>query len=280
MLSLDQIDQIEELILEGTRLPFTSGRLVDEQEALLVLDQLRESIPKDIDTANEIVKNKNRYIEQAQNEANDIIRKAGIKRDSLVNRTEVNKEAQRQILEMQQKTKLNCEKLIRKAREKELKIENDNRIKLNLLEKKYQIKQAKLIQEYKDKTEMFESNLLYEHSRLKKELKNEYDHLFKEVTDLKNQKLYIHQDLKNSIEKVKLSNLKSKEDTKSYCQELIEAAKKESNRIKQGSFNYVENTFTKLEENIDKIRNEIIAGKNYIARVDKDKSIKMKDSDN
>ena len=275
MLSLEQIDQIEELILEATRIPFTSGRLVDEQEAILVLDQLRESIPRDLNSANEILRNKNRYIEQAQNEAKDIIRKASIKRDTLVNRNEVNREAQRQILEIQQNTKLNCERLIRKAKEKEQQIENENRMKLIDLDQKYEIKHNKLLQQYQDKSERLESNLLNEHNKLKKELKNEYDHLVQEIIDLKKNKEYIQQNIADSVEKVRIYKLKSEEETKNYCKQIIDETKKESNRIKDGSFNYVENTFSKLEANLEKIQNEIKAGKAYISRIDKKNSLKV-----
>ena len=40
------------------------------------------------------------------------------------------------------------------------------------------------------------------------------------------------------------------------------------------------NTFTKLEGNLEKIRNEITAGKDYIAKFDKKKSIRRENSKN
>ena len=39
---LDQLDQLEEIVLEGSRVPFTGGRLVNEGEAVDVLDAVRE----------------------------------------------------------------------------------------------------------------------------------------------------------------------------------------------------------------------------------------------
>ena len=260
MLSLEQIDQIEELILEGTRIPFSSGRLVNEQEAVIVLDQLRQSIPNDLTTAKEIINNKNKYIEQAQRDSTEIIRRAKHSRDNLVNRAEVNRESQRQIIEIQQKTKLQCEKLIRKAKEKELLIENNNNIKANNLEKNYQLKQTKLIRDFKDMSEKLESKLIQEHNSLKNELKNEYNHLLEELNDLKKQKAHIQEQINNSIE-----------ETQEYCKDLIDQAKLEASSIKKGSFNYVENAFAKLESNLDNIKNEINAGKNYISKIDKKK---------
>ena len=31
---LDQLDQLEEIVLDGTRVPFSGGRLVNEQDAI------------------------------------------------------------------------------------------------------------------------------------------------------------------------------------------------------------------------------------------------------
>ena len=38
---LDQLDQLEEVVLEGSRLPFTVGRLVNETDAVELLDAVR-----------------------------------------------------------------------------------------------------------------------------------------------------------------------------------------------------------------------------------------------
>ena len=43
---LDQLDQLEEIVLEGTRVPFSGGRLVNEQDAVEILDAVRQSLPR------------------------------------------------------------------------------------------------------------------------------------------------------------------------------------------------------------------------------------------
>ena len=42
---LDQLDQLEEIMLEGSRIPFSGGRLVNEQDAVELLDAVREAMP-------------------------------------------------------------------------------------------------------------------------------------------------------------------------------------------------------------------------------------------
>ena len=41
---LDQLDQLEEVVLEGSRIPFSGGRLVNEQDAIEVMDALRGAL--------------------------------------------------------------------------------------------------------------------------------------------------------------------------------------------------------------------------------------------
>jgi hypothetical protein len=42
---LDQLDQLEDVVLDGSRIPFSGGRLVNEQEAIEVIDALRGALP-------------------------------------------------------------------------------------------------------------------------------------------------------------------------------------------------------------------------------------------
>ena len=46
---LDQLDQLEEVVLEGSRLPFTGGRLVNETDAVELLDAVRDELPKELE---------------------------------------------------------------------------------------------------------------------------------------------------------------------------------------------------------------------------------------
>ena len=52
---LDQLDQLEEIVLEGSRVPFTGGRLVNEGEAVDVLDAVREVLPKELERADTVL---------------------------------------------------------------------------------------------------------------------------------------------------------------------------------------------------------------------------------
>ena len=53
---LDQLDQLEEVVLDGTRVPFSGGRLVNEQDAIELMDAVRDALPAQLVKADEPVK--------------------------------------------------------------------------------------------------------------------------------------------------------------------------------------------------------------------------------
>ena len=52
---LDQLDLLEEIMLEGSRIPFSGGRLVNEQDAVELLDAIREAMPSQVTQADQQV---------------------------------------------------------------------------------------------------------------------------------------------------------------------------------------------------------------------------------
>ncbi|MGH2457932.1 MAG: hypothetical protein ACRDIY_03595 [Chloroflexota bacterium] len=60
----------------GTRLPLSSRTIVDEQEFLDIIDQLRVTVPAEIKEARKMSQEKDRVILQAEDEADKIINAA------------------------------------------------------------------------------------------------------------------------------------------------------------------------------------------------------------
>ena len=52
---LDQLDQLEEIVLEGSRIPFSGGRLVNEQDAVEIMDGVRASLPGQVAQADQLL---------------------------------------------------------------------------------------------------------------------------------------------------------------------------------------------------------------------------------
>ena len=70
------LDQLEEVLGGGSHLPLTSRTLVDEQEILDILDQIRVSIPDEIKAARRVTQERDQVLADARAEADRLLREA------------------------------------------------------------------------------------------------------------------------------------------------------------------------------------------------------------
>jgi len=67
------LEEIENLLLDAARVPFTNKRLIDEDELGRLIDELGEVLPGELMEANRIIAERQRIIEEAQKEAQGIV---------------------------------------------------------------------------------------------------------------------------------------------------------------------------------------------------------------
>ena len=73
-MSIEEIlDEMEIILLDAPRVPFTNKRMVEEDEFARLLDELREALPVEVKEANKILNNRQKIMEDAQKEAQSII---------------------------------------------------------------------------------------------------------------------------------------------------------------------------------------------------------------
>lgn len=70
------LDQLEEVLGAGSRVPLTSRTLVDEPEMLDIIDQIRLSIPEEIKAAKRVTEQRDQVIADAHAEADRLLRDA------------------------------------------------------------------------------------------------------------------------------------------------------------------------------------------------------------
>jgi cell division septum initiation protein DivIVA len=70
------LDKLEALVSGGTRVPLTSKALIDEQEIIDVLDEIRGAFPEEIRQARRVSMEKEKVLHQAQAEADRLIAEA------------------------------------------------------------------------------------------------------------------------------------------------------------------------------------------------------------
>lgn len=91
---LSLVDRLEALVNAGTRVPLSGKIMVDEQEVLEILDQMRVSIPEEIKLSKRTLQERERIVAQAQMEAQNIIELAKEQADLLLDEKGLISEAQ------------------------------------------------------------------------------------------------------------------------------------------------------------------------------------------
>jgi len=94
---LELLDQMEDIIESGVSVPFSGGKCIVDREALLSLVQdIRLKLPDDLKLAKRITEEKQMYLAEAREEAENIIKNAESRIAALVDENEITKKAYEQ----------------------------------------------------------------------------------------------------------------------------------------------------------------------------------------
>lgn len=89
----ESIEKINDILAKGTRVPFSKQLLVDADAIAEILDNLELNMPRIYDEANNVIAEKNRILNDAKREAEDIVSRATTQRKQILEETDVMKEA-------------------------------------------------------------------------------------------------------------------------------------------------------------------------------------------
>jgi vacuolar-type H+-ATPase subunit H len=90
------LDELESLLIDAARVPFTNKRILEEDDVARLLDELREALPGTIAEASKIMAERQRILEEAQKEAHIIVEKAKSYTIKLTDENIITKQAQEQ----------------------------------------------------------------------------------------------------------------------------------------------------------------------------------------
>jgi len=88
------LDELESLLIDASRVPFTNKRILEEDDMVRLLDELRGKLPGEITEATRIVADRQRYLEKAQEEAQNIVEQAKVYAAKLTDENMIAKQAQ------------------------------------------------------------------------------------------------------------------------------------------------------------------------------------------
>ncbi len=103
---LEVIDRLEEVVSQGSRVPWGGKVMIEEDELLTLVDQLRMSMPQEIKQARRVVQDRQKIITDAQAEADKILSVAKERAEYLMNEQGLVNEA-----------KARSEEILRQSRE-------------------------------------------------------------------------------------------------------------------------------------------------------------------
>jgi len=108
---LHLVDRLEELFNKSHAIPFTHNVIVDEDKFLDIIDQMRISIPEEVKKAQEVFTKKDRFMAQAQEEANRTLQLARDKADDLIGKETLVSDAKRKAEQIIEQTRVEGENI-------------------------------------------------------------------------------------------------------------------------------------------------------------------------
>jgi cell division septum initiation protein DivIVA len=138
------VRRLEEIVDDATRVPLTDKVIISEDDLYDIVDALRESLPKEVAEAVEIVRQKERILEEARAKAEETMRQASGYVEKLASESNIARRAEEQ-----------ADAIIREARRVAQEIHRGSREYADeLLEKAEQILSTSLMEVQKGREEL------------------------------------------------------------------------------------------------------------------------------
>lgn len=109
------VDRLEDLIDEGRHMPFSKFTMIDEERALELIDQMRISIPEEIEKSSRVLAQRDRVLAQANEEAARLIQAAREQGVQLLDREASVQAAQSRAANIVEEARQRAEEITREA---------------------------------------------------------------------------------------------------------------------------------------------------------------------
>lgn len=253
---LDQLDQLEEIVLEGTRIPFSGGRLVNEQDAIEVMDAVRESLPTQLNQALDLLRQREEFITQARRQAEEIVATGQREREQLINNASIRKEAERQVAELREQARQQCDQLLLQGRQQAAKAEQEHQARLAQMEQQFAARRQQLEQEAAERNRL----LLEQHERNRQQA-------MAELEQIRQEGLRVQRESQAEAERLHNDALQFRQQTQQQCDQLVARSRQEAAAISEGANRYAEQVLGELEGRLKEMGQVVIAGRRELVRL-------------
>ncbi len=108
---LDLIDEVEDIVEAGTSVPFTGKVMVDKEEILDIIKEIRIKLPDEIKQAAWIKEERQRILAEAQKDADNLINEANYKLKEMVDEDEVIRVANQRAEDIVTRAQINAKEI-------------------------------------------------------------------------------------------------------------------------------------------------------------------------
>ncbi len=108
---IERIDELQALVEEAKAVPLSSSAVINRDEFLELLAQLKETVPEEVRRARWMARDRDELLGRARKEAERIITESAEQRDRLLSRTEIVHAAQREAERMQEEARERCARM-------------------------------------------------------------------------------------------------------------------------------------------------------------------------
>ena len=253
---LNQLDQLEEVVLEGSRIPFSGGRLVNEQDAIEVMDALRECLPDQLQLAADLIRQREEYISKAKKQADGIVATAKREREQLTSSASIRQEAERQVAELRDQARLQCEQVLSQARQQVANAEQEQQSRLAQMEQQFALRRQQLEQEAAERNQQ----LVAQHERARQQA-------MAEVDQIRQEGLRLQRDSQAEAERLHNDALQFRQQTQQQCDALVARSRQEAATISEGANRYAEQVLGELEGRLQEMSQVVLGGRHELVRL-------------
>ena len=102
---INLLEQLEDTIEEASKVPMSNKAVINKEEVLEIITEIRLNLPDEIKQAAWIKKERQRILEETQSEANKILNDAQDRQSYLIDDHELTKKAEQQAIEIEERAR-------------------------------------------------------------------------------------------------------------------------------------------------------------------------------
>lgn len=265
---LDQLDQLEDIVLiEGRRVPLSGGRLVNEQDAIETIDTLRKALPLQLEQAADLLSRREGFIEQARQQAKEILDQAQRERQNLIASSSVLQEAERHGAELREQARQQSEQVILAARQKAAQAEQELQARMAQLDQQFAARRQQLEQEAQARFQHLEQQEAERKRLLEEQHQRALQQANAELTAVRQEGLRIQRDSESEASRLRNDALQFHQQTQQQCEALVARARQEANGVQEGANHYAEQVLGELEGRLKELSQVVLGGRRELVRL-------------